>query len=274
MRLLIASICALLGTTAMTTIANAGAIRYVGVQQIGEKAVIVDTRARERCQQQSIAGAHCLPASDLVGPAGELADFADIFWALGTAGLDGSETVLIAGDRTEARDFIAGVLYLCGQANIEILTPAIDKVLQTGKLRSGHGEPRAILRQRIYRATMRDAMMVLPGELKHLQRRHPRIRFLDASRLKRELSPTSDQNKTRLHKIRQHEWQVIYAPSVRQGIAWFTRLMARRDFVNKRIQVVPVAMATVRAQLDRAAFQVAPIVLIADITIRGEHKWS
>lgn len=259
MRILIASISVLVYAIATPVIAKSAAIRYVGVHQIAPHAVIVDTRAQALCQQRSVAGAHCLPASDLLGPAGELPSFADIFWALGTAGLDGSETVLVTGDRAGARDFIAGILYLCGQAHIEILKPAIDKVLRTGKLQPGPGKPRAILRQRIYQATMRDTAMILPGELTQLRRDHPHIRFLDAGRLQATLLTTADIDNSARHKTGFRSLHVIYGTSVRNAVAWFTRLLARHEITGKRIRVVPVAISDLHAKVDRTVHEAAAL---------------
>ena len=70
-------------------------LRYVNAKQASVDALVVDTRTLSVCQKRSIASAHCLPANDLLGPDGKLASFADIFWALGTAGISGHETILV-----------------------------------------------------------------------------------------------------------------------------------------------------------------------------------
>lgn len=241
-------------------------IRYVGMHQIGTQVVIVDTRAAARCQQRSLAGAHCLPATDLLGPSGELPNFADIFWALGTAGLDGSETVLVAGDNAQARNFIAGVLYLCGQAKIEILKPAITHVLQTGAYSSGQGIPRAILRQRIYHATMRGTAMLLPGELDKLHKKHLDLSYIDAAQLTHGMS-ASDNHKG---------LQVIYASSVRNAIAGFARVLARQGDSSRRIRVVPVAMNGRPGRVNNNAVHhsAETAARYRGVIIRGEKQWS
>ena len=47
-------------------------LRYVDAKEASRDAQIIDTRALAMCQQRSIVGAHCLPASDLFGPGGVL----------------------------------------------------------------------------------------------------------------------------------------------------------------------------------------------------------
>lgn len=243
-RLLIAIIGILLSATSTVVIAKTVTVRYVGMRQITSDVVIVDTRVRASCQQRSIAGARCLPASNLLGPAGVLPSFADIFWALGTAGLDGSETILVAGDHANTRDFVAGVLYLCGQAHVEILKPTIENVLRTGRFPSGQGVPRSMLRQRIYRATMRDTAMVLPGEMNQLQRQYPYTIYLNAARLGQSLSAAEDTHSNGRYKYPHRGLQVIYGISVQDAIAWFTRLLARHNKVFERVRVVPVAVSS------------------------------
>lgn len=58
---------------------------------------VIDTRAQEQCQTMSLAGARCLPATDLLGPHRRLPSFRDILWVFGTAGLRGDETLIVAG---------------------------------------------------------------------------------------------------------------------------------------------------------------------------------
>lgn len=272
MRVLIASVVALLLCLSTAAVhAESEMIRYVGVGKIASHVVIVDTRAQAKCQQRSLAGAHCLPASDLLGPAGELPSFADIFWALGTAGLDGSETVVVAGDEVTARDFVAGLLYLCGQAKVEILRPAIRDVLQSGKFLSGQGIPRAILRQRIYRATMRDTAMILPGELKHLDRKKTRRVYLDAMQFDKGQSLIAEHNKAGQRRV-----FVVYASSVRNAVAWFARLLTRTENVNKDIKVAPEAMSRIRgnAKLDGIDKPTTATGILQGVITRGERTWS
>lgn len=223
----------------MTAQQSTPALRFVSLQQASADAVIVDTRALSQCQQRTLANALCLPATDLVGPNGELPSFADIFWALGTAGLTGKETILVIGNQSSDRDFIAGMLYLCGQARVEILSTPIEKVLRDGSLPVGEGHPRGILRQKIYHASMRDQSMVLPGELQSAQGRDTRFVPIDANHLQVMTSSLADIQQDEHHT---HVQYVVYANQPRLAIATFTRLLAGTVAQNVSLQVVPTAM--------------------------------
>ncbi len=141
-------------------------IEYVRAGQNLSDMTVVDTRPQPSCMHRSVAGAHCLAAQDLIGPRGELPNFRDLLWAFGTAGLSGHETVLVVGDRPLERDFVAGLLYLAGQAKVRILDQNISDLLRGGVVAAGSGRGRASLRDPIYVAQMRDDDLVLPGELR------------------------------------------------------------------------------------------------------------
>lgn len=155
----------IMGGLLVVGVANAADLRYVSVSQMTPGAVVVDTRAGPLCAERSFAGAHCLPATDLTGPGGELPSFPDLLWAFGTAGLSGKGTVVVAGDRPLARDFVAGLLYLAGQARVEILTAPLTTLLQAGRVATGPGRPRGMLRDPIYVAPMRDGLVELRDDL-------------------------------------------------------------------------------------------------------------
>jgi len=150
--------------------AAAAGLAYVGADALdgitGGDTVIVDTRPLAACSERSLAGAHCLPATDLVGPDGELPSPPDLLWALGTAGLSGHESALVVGAHGEARDFVAGLLYLAGQRRVEVLRTPIGKVMASARYRTGPGRARGILQDPIYTATMRDRLVVLRAELR------------------------------------------------------------------------------------------------------------
>jgi len=143
-------------------------LRYVSADQATPLAQVIDTRALANCQKRTIAGAHCLPASDLVGPDGQLPSFVDIFWALGSAGISPHRPVLIVGNQSRARDFVAGLLYLCGQSSVQILKTPVELVLHQKHWPAAQGQTRGILRHTVYDANMRDKLIVLPTELIHL----------------------------------------------------------------------------------------------------------
>jgi thiosulfate/3-mercaptopyruvate sulfurtransferase len=126
---------------------------------------VVDARARGACVARSVRGAHCLPAADFLGPHGRLASFRQIFWLLGTAGLSGQEHVLVVGDDPTERDFVAGMLYLCGQASVSVLTAPVTQGAALPMSQLGPGTPRAMTRNPIYQATVRDDDLLLRTDL-------------------------------------------------------------------------------------------------------------
>jgi len=125
-----------------------------------DAAAVIDTRALATCETASLANARCLPAKTFLGPHGRLANFRDILWIFGTVGLKGDERVLVIGDDRVERDFVAGLLYLAGQAQIEILTdPPKSNAMTQG------GTSRSISREKIFQTPMRDRYLVLRNEL-------------------------------------------------------------------------------------------------------------
>ena len=128
-------------------------------------AVAVDTRATEACAAKSIEGARCLPAAAFLGPHRRLADFREILWLLGANGLDGGEHVLVAGDAPEARDFVAGILHLAGQKQVSILTRSLSQGAGLPADALGPGTERAMTREKVFQAPLRDPLIVLRGEL-------------------------------------------------------------------------------------------------------------
>ena len=128
-------------------------------------AVVVDTRAPEACITKSIQGARCLPAAAFLGPHHRLADFREILWLLGAAGLDGGEHVVVAGDAPGARDFVAGVLYLAGQKKVSILTRSLSQGAGLPADQLGPGTEPAMTRDKVFQAPLRDQLIVLREEL-------------------------------------------------------------------------------------------------------------
>lgn len=142
----------------MTYVRDAASVLAAG-------AVTVDTRALEACAAKSIAGARCLPAAAFLGPHRRLADFREILWLLGAAGLDGGEHVLVAGDAPGARDFVAGVLYLAGHKRVSILSRSLSQGAGLAADALGPGRERAMTREKVFQAPLRDHLIVLRGEL-------------------------------------------------------------------------------------------------------------
>ncbi len=145
--------------------AEVPALRYVtGATALGGDTVVLDVRPAAACGKQSPAGARCLPWEDFLGPHGRLAGFANIAWVLGTAGLTGAESVLVVGDDPQKRDFVAGVLYLMGQARVSVLTRRLKPMGSS----FGPGRPRAMSRTAVWQAPARADAVVFKGELRDL----------------------------------------------------------------------------------------------------------
>ena len=123
---------------------------------------IVDSRPLDACTARTLAGALCIPAGDLVDAQGRLAAFRDILWLFGTAGLDGHESVAVVGEDATARDFVAGVLYLAGQADVVALKEPVSRVLEGAA--AGPGAARGLVRDKVFMGPMRDDRIVLASE--------------------------------------------------------------------------------------------------------------
>jgi thiosulfate/3-mercaptopyruvate sulfurtransferase len=151
---------ALLALTLLTAPAWA-ANDFAYTQKVGAGDAVIDSRPLADCRRASLAGARCLPAEDFLGPQRRLPSERDILWLLGTAGLAGSETVLVIGEDAAARDFVAGLLYLAGQKSVRILSgpmPRLDG-------RAGGGQERGMVRSTVWTAPMRDHLWVLGADI-------------------------------------------------------------------------------------------------------------
>ena len=165
--------CAALRTVVAATLAvapaaagAAAALGYVtSAASLMGRVTVVDARAQAACLKRSIDGAHCLPAKEFLDLHGRLAGFREIYWLLGTAGLSGSEHVLVVGDDPTERDFVAGMLYLCGQRKVSILTLPLSQGAGLPAARLGTGMARAMTRNPYYQATVREGDIVLRSEL-------------------------------------------------------------------------------------------------------------
>ena len=127
--------------------------------------VVVDTRALADCRARSLAGARCLPADDLLGPQRRLPSARDLLWLLGTVGLSGRETVIVVGQESTSRDFVAGLLYLAGQRQVRILAEPVARLLGAGAA-AAPGRERGMVRETVFEAPMREGLWVLRDELR------------------------------------------------------------------------------------------------------------
>lgn len=149
-----------------TRSATATTLDYVTTRDAAAD-VVVDTRPASACAASSLPRARCLPAEDFLGPHRRLANFSGVLWLLGTAGLTGDEHVLVVGDAGTDKEFVAGLLYLTGQRRVSLQTQPLSAKQQAGDNRSP-GRARAMTRQTVYQASMRDDSILLRSELLRL----------------------------------------------------------------------------------------------------------
>ena len=134
---------------------------------------VIDTRSAELCRKNSLAGARCLPPEDVLGPHRRMPNLSGLLWLLGTAGLSGSERVLVVGDNKNRRDFIAGTLYLAGQEQVTVLDA---RITGSEEYQTGPGLMRSKIRETVFVAPMRADRIVLRNELKVLiSSEHPPV---------------------------------------------------------------------------------------------------
>jgi thiosulfate/3-mercaptopyruvate sulfurtransferase len=134
--------------------------------------IVIDSRPLAECTRASLPAARCLPADDFFGPHRRLPSERDLLWLLGTAGLDGSESVLVVGQDAIARDFVGGLLYLAGQRQVRVLSEPIGRL---PGVRSP-GQARDLVRSTVFTAPMRAELWVLRDELRQaLAREAPQL---------------------------------------------------------------------------------------------------
>ncbi len=148
-----------IGLTALAAAHADDAFRYATTVAANE--VVIDSRPLADCKQATLPNARCLPADGFLGPHRRLPSERDILWLLGTAGLDGSETVLVVGQDATARDFVAGLLYLAGQRQVRVMTEPLARLAGSRV----PGQERGIVRAAVYTAPMRDRLWLLKQDI-------------------------------------------------------------------------------------------------------------
>lgn len=164
---------------AMQPVAGRAELAYVAALPDDVATIVIDTRPQARCFAESLAGARCLPPEDFFGPHGRLANIRDIAWVFGTAGLNGAESVLVAGDDARRRDVIAALLFLSGQAQVQVLNTSFSNLLADTVRPVGPGRSRGMVRDPIYQAQAREALWLLRDELVDQLHRSDTPRILD-----------------------------------------------------------------------------------------------
>jgi hypothetical protein len=129
-------------------------------QKVSAGETAIDVRPLGQCQQATLPGARCLPPTEFLGQRGQLPSERDLLWLLGTAGLDGSERVVVVGDNPSAREFVAGLLYLAGQREVRVLSAPLTPLVST-RSDAAPGQARALIRSTVFTAPMRDALWIV-----------------------------------------------------------------------------------------------------------------
>lgn len=132
-------------------------------RKVGAGATAIDVRPLAQCRQASLPGARCLPPTEFLGRRGQLPSERDLLWLLGTAGLDGGERVVVAGDAAGAREFVAGLLYLAGQREVSVLDRVLTPLVEA-QSKAEPGRERALVRSKVFIAPMRESLWVLSSK--------------------------------------------------------------------------------------------------------------
>ena len=128
---------------------------------------IVDVRPLNACSHASLTDSRCIPVEDLFAPNGRLANWSGIRWALGSAGLSGTEHLLLVGEQPRRRLTMAGLLLLAGQQQISILEAPVSKYL-AATVETAPGTARATVRTEVYTAAMRSELILLRDDVVRL----------------------------------------------------------------------------------------------------------
>lgn len=202
--------------------------------------VVVDTRPLSSCRESTLSGAVCLPVEDIVAPQRRLANWSGILWLLGTAGLDGSEHVMLVGEQAERRELLAGVLFLAGQKQISIVDKPISSFISNLKNKSA-GLQRSTTRIKVFTAPMRSELIVLRNELQQLTKvdavildgRSESEYFGATIRAQRGghipgavHSPLSEWRKTPSPVFSSVDLPVVYAHDTTSGLQFFSTVLA------------------------------------------------
>lgn len=126
----------------------------------------IDTRFESECRDASLANTICLPPGQLIAGHNRLANFSGLFWLLGTAGINGSEHIVVIGEDTKKRDFMAGWLYVAGQSQVTVVDNPLSELL-TDEQPKVPGRLRSTTRQVVFTAEPRTQLLLLKTELKH-----------------------------------------------------------------------------------------------------------
>lgn len=129
--------------------------------------VLIDVREQQACINDGVKQALCLPASIFESGSGELPSFYHINWLLGTAGLNGSETLVVFSDKEFDRYLVSGILHLAGQHQTLIWSEEVKQLQQQFGI--GSGRLRGNTRVGVFTAPLRDDLMITSSQLPALE---------------------------------------------------------------------------------------------------------
>ena len=134
-------------------------IQFVTQMPVAGGTRVIDVRAEGTCTAASLAGARCLPASELFDADGRPVSFHVLRWLLGTIGLSGHEHVLVVGDKAADAAAVGALLLLAGQRDVAVL----DRPVAVPADASG-GSARSMTREDVFTAPMRDRLLTLASD--------------------------------------------------------------------------------------------------------------
>lgn len=160
-----------------TIFANISNIDKTATKEQLEKMILIDASNLLRCEKESVKQAKCIPANTFQSPKGVLASFYNISWVFGTAGIQGTEELLVFADTDKQRDAVIGIFYLSGHKTLKRWNSSKTELQRL--LGKGKGHKRGITRSKYFIATMRDEYLVLINELKALKKQGWRLSSKD-----------------------------------------------------------------------------------------------
>lgn len=135
--------------------ASTAPLSFVAQLDASSDTRVVDVRAQDMCEKGSLAGARCLPATDLFDANGRPPTFHALRWLFGTIGLTGHEKVAVVADKADDAAAVGALLFLAGARDVAILNRPL--VVSTD---AAAGHPRSLAREAVFTARMRDEWLI------------------------------------------------------------------------------------------------------------------
>ena len=150
---------ALLALAAAPAAASGDTLTFVDRPAIDSQTRVIDVRDQGACEKASLPSARCLPAADLFERDGLPVDFHTLRWLLGTIGLTGNESVIVAGTDPANAAAVGALLFLAGQRAVAVLKQPL-----TVPANAEGGSARGLTRETVFTAPMRDRLLVAAPE--------------------------------------------------------------------------------------------------------------